>query len=145
MAEREGFEPSVSCPTPHFQCGAFVHSTISPRRFINIAHFICLSRCFFKIIAYIFQISLNFSRKGYCRYLERKKEIENNGKTSGFTRSPEKSDGIRSCSFPAWFIVLHIHLLLWQKKDKYIGTIGESGNNTGHGFRGKFSVSPLPF
>ena len=39
MAEREGFEPSVSCPTPHFQCGAFVHSTISPSGvFTNIAH-----------------------------------------------------------------------------------------------------------
>ena len=30
MAEREGFEPSVPCGTPHFQCGAFDHSTISP-------------------------------------------------------------------------------------------------------------------
>ena len=30
MAEREGFEPSDSCPSPHFQCGAFDHSTISP-------------------------------------------------------------------------------------------------------------------
>ena len=38
MAEREGFEPSDSCPSPHFQCGAFDHSTISPLvlRFNNI-------------------------------------------------------------------------------------------------------------
>ena len=39
MAERVGFEPTVSCPTPHFQCGAFVHSTISPSGVsLNIAH-----------------------------------------------------------------------------------------------------------
>ena len=31
MAESEGFEPSVPCGTPHFQCGAFDHSTSSPR------------------------------------------------------------------------------------------------------------------
>ena len=30
MAESEGFEPSVPCGTPHFQCGAFDHSTSSP-------------------------------------------------------------------------------------------------------------------
>ena len=32
MAESEGFEPSVPCSTPHFQCGAFDHSTSSPRK-----------------------------------------------------------------------------------------------------------------
>jgi hypothetical protein len=25
MAEREGFEPSMGCPIPHFQCGALGH------------------------------------------------------------------------------------------------------------------------
>ena len=49
MAEREGFEPSVSFPTPHFQCGAFDHSTISPNVYsswsmlVNILRFKHLS------------------------------------------------------------------------------------------------------
>lgn len=30
LAEREGFEPSVSCPTPHFECGALDHYATSP-------------------------------------------------------------------------------------------------------------------
>ncbi len=30
VAEREGFEPSVSCPTPHFECGALDHYATSP-------------------------------------------------------------------------------------------------------------------
>jgi hypothetical protein len=25
MAEREGFEPSMTCAIPHFQCGALGH------------------------------------------------------------------------------------------------------------------------
>jgi len=25
VAEREGFEPSMGCPIPHFQCGALGH------------------------------------------------------------------------------------------------------------------------
>jgi hypothetical protein len=25
LAEREGFEPSMGCPIPHFQCGALGH------------------------------------------------------------------------------------------------------------------------
>ena len=29
--ERVGFEPTVSCPTQHFQCCAFDHSAISPQ------------------------------------------------------------------------------------------------------------------
>ena len=29
-AEREGFEPTVSCPTPVFKTGALNHSAISP-------------------------------------------------------------------------------------------------------------------
>lgn len=29
--ERVGFEPTVSCPTQHFQCCAFDHSAISPK------------------------------------------------------------------------------------------------------------------
>ena len=36
MAEREGFEPSVPCSTPHFQCGAFDHSTISPLKAVEV-------------------------------------------------------------------------------------------------------------
>ena len=32
MAERVGFEPTVPDGTPHFQCGAFDHSTISPQQ-----------------------------------------------------------------------------------------------------------------
>ena len=46
MAEREGFEPSDSCPSPHFQCGAFDHSTISPLvlRFNNIYPFLIKSK-----------------------------------------------------------------------------------------------------
>ena len=31
LAERVGFEPTMSCPIPHFECGAFVRSAISPR------------------------------------------------------------------------------------------------------------------
>ena len=38
MAEREGFEPSVPFGTPHFQCGAFDHSTISPLRYKHKIH-----------------------------------------------------------------------------------------------------------
>ena len=38
MAEREGFEPSVPCSTPHFQCGAFDHSTISPHKGLHIIY-----------------------------------------------------------------------------------------------------------
>ena len=30
LAEREGFEPPVSCPTSDFESGAFNHSAISP-------------------------------------------------------------------------------------------------------------------
>ena len=30
MAEGVGFEPTVSCPTPVFKTGAFVHSAIPP-------------------------------------------------------------------------------------------------------------------
>ena len=47
MAEREGFEPSDSCPSPHFQCGAFDHSTISPLvlRFYNIYPTFVKNKC----------------------------------------------------------------------------------------------------
>ena len=34
MAEREGFEPSMSCPIPLFESGQFNHSCISPFRLI---------------------------------------------------------------------------------------------------------------
>ena len=30
VAERVGFEPTMGCPIPHFECGAFVRSAISP-------------------------------------------------------------------------------------------------------------------
>ena len=38
MAEREGFEPSEACTSPHFQCGAFDHSTISPHKGLHIIY-----------------------------------------------------------------------------------------------------------
>ena len=46
MAERVGFEPTVPCGTPHFQCGAFDHSTISPQNRLKtvrnyIIHHLC--------------------------------------------------------------------------------------------------------
>ena len=30
MAERVGFEPTMSCPIPHFECGALDHYATSP-------------------------------------------------------------------------------------------------------------------
>lgn len=30
MADRVGFEPTVSCPTPHFECGALDHYATCP-------------------------------------------------------------------------------------------------------------------
>ncbi len=35
VAERVGFEPTVSCPTPHFECGALDHYATSPREIMN--------------------------------------------------------------------------------------------------------------
>ena len=35
VTERVGFEPTVSCPTQHFQCCAFDHSAISPVHLCN--------------------------------------------------------------------------------------------------------------
>ena len=32
MAERVGFEPTVSCPTPHFECGALDHYATLPTK-----------------------------------------------------------------------------------------------------------------
>ena len=48
MAEREGFEPSVSCPTAVFKTAALNHSTISPRCSINIAPFYSFVKMFLK-------------------------------------------------------------------------------------------------
>ena len=39
MAEREGFEPSVSCPTAVFKTAALNHSTISPQNVFTIQLF----------------------------------------------------------------------------------------------------------
>ena len=38
MAEKEGFEPSESCPSAVFKTAALNHSTISPRVFIKYHH-----------------------------------------------------------------------------------------------------------
>ena len=45
MAEREGFEPSVSCPTAVFKTAALNHSTISPQNVFTIQLFSEKSSC----------------------------------------------------------------------------------------------------
>ena len=60
MAEREGFEPSVPFGTPHFQCGAFDHSTISPLRYTyKISPF----QLFFKLFFKFSRLFVNLFRK----------------------------------------------------------------------------------
>ena len=60
MAEREGFEPSVPFGTPHFQCGAFDHSTISPLRYKYKIHPVFT---FFKPVFKFSRLFVNLFRK----------------------------------------------------------------------------------
>ena len=93
MAESEGFEPSVSCPTPHFQCGAFVHSTISPRCFLNITLFFIFVKwisaffCFFMLFQALYTSShrLFFDLKTFfaLRINYRRGEITEKNQLSG--------------------------------------------------------------